>query len=162
MEAEFAAKWQARADIGPLPRQALRAIHDLILATGAPVPVAAVAATLPGEKPGAVAEAVATLDERDLIAMSDGHVVLAYPLAARPTRFEVHLPDGRVRHAVCAIDALGLPALLGEPVGIRSTCLHCQEPVVIDARPDRPMGAADIMVWIGERDRLRAKAWSGL
>jgi hypothetical protein len=43
-----------------------------------------------------------------------GNVAVAYPFSARPTRHRVRLGDGRSYWACCAIDALGIPYLLGE------------------------------------------------
>ena len=106
--------------------------------------------------------AVARLEAKDLALARDGQVLLAYPFAGMPTAFSVLLPGGRQRYAVCAIDALGMPALLGEPVVIRSHCHHCREPLEITARPDGPMGSAGIMVWVGERGGLRDKAFDSL
>lgn len=70
------------------------------------------------------ADAVARLIEVDLVqADSDGRIAVAYPFSSRPTRHRVTLHDGRSYHAVCAIDALGIPYMLSERGEI-----HSQEP----------------------------------
>jgi hypothetical protein len=49
----------------------------------------------------------------DLIGLDgDGEVALAYPLSATRTRHRVDTLDGRQLWACCAIDALGIPAML--------------------------------------------------
>lgn len=64
----------------------------------------------------AAAEAIDRLAAADLIALdADGGVALAYPLSAHPSRHRVELDDGRQLWACCAIDALGVPAMVGVP-----------------------------------------------
>lgn len=162
MDEELAARWRERQALDPLPRRALAVILGRLVDRAAPVSVDALAAELGGHDRAAVAAAVATLDDKDLIAVRDGRIVLAYPLAAAPTGFTVVLPDGRQRYAVCAIDALGVPAMLGQPVTIRTACHHCQEPLDLRVRPDGPEEGGDVMVWVGERGGLREKAFSSL
>jgi hypothetical protein len=64
---------------------------------------------------------LARLAEFDLAhADSEGdEVLVAYPFSARPTRHEVEL-DGRTVHAMCAVDALGIPFMLQRVAEIRS------------------------------------------
>lgn len=63
---------------------------------------------------GAATEVVGRLAAADLIALdADGGVALAYPLSAHPSRHHVELDDGRQLWACCAIDALGIPAMVG-------------------------------------------------
>ena len=63
---------------------------------------------------GAATEAVDRLAAADLIALdAEGGVALAYPLSAHPSRHRVELDDGRQLWACCAIDALGIPAMVG-------------------------------------------------
>jgi hypothetical protein len=70
------------------------------------------------------ADALAGLVERDLVGVdSDGGVVVAYPFSARATRHRVDLDDGRRLWAMCAIDALAIPYLLGRPAAV-----HAREP----------------------------------
>lgn len=162
LDAEFIAKWQDRKAIDPLAREVLRVILDRFVVEGSPLGLEALSRHLQGRDPDEIREAVARLDQKDLILVQDGKVALAYPFAGRPTAFRVSLSDGRERYAVCAIDALGVPALLGEPVVIRSSCHHCGEPLAIHVRPDGPKGSAAVMVWVGERGDLRDKAFSSL
>jgi len=42
-----------------------------------------------------------------------GRITAAYPFSARPTGIEVVLPGGLRAAAMCAIDALGILAMLG-------------------------------------------------
>ncbi len=162
MDEEFTAKWRDRQSVGALSRLVLGAVHEWILASGGPVKIDTVVSELFLDDAPAVRAAIAELDEKDLVAVHDGHVVLAYPFSAAPTAFRLVLPGGRERYAVCAIDALGVAPMLGHPVDIHSRCHHCDEPLALTVRPDGPLGADGVMVWVGDRGELRQKAFSSL
>ena len=162
LDAEFIAKWRARRELDSLPRGVLRAILEQFIAAGGPVRVDTVTAVLPEYGPAEIREAITRLDEKDLVLFQDGQVTVAYPFAAAPTAFQVVLLDGEERYAVCAIDALGVPAMLGHPVTIRSRCHHCGEGLTIDVGPNGPIGETEIMVWVGERGDIRQKACTSL
>jgi len=151
LDDEFIAKWQERRAINPRTRSVHRAILKRFIAEGGPVEAA--------EFP---AEAVARLDEKDLILVRDGQVKVAYPFSGTPTAFRVVPPDGRERYAVCAVDALGVPVLLDQPVMIHSRCHHCREPLELGVNPDGPVAGQDVVVWIGKRGDLREKAANSL
>jgi hypothetical protein len=89
MDATFLAKWGDRAALSPAARAALREILDRFVADAATIEIATL-------RHGA---AVAELDERDLVYVSDGHVVLAYPWSGTPTPFVTVLPGGHERWA---------------------------------------------------------------
>jgi hypothetical protein len=98
-----------------------RAMLPTVAGTGTPQPLAAAAkqAGLPVEQ---AAEALRELAAVDVVALdTDGNLVGAFPLSAVPTRHQVHLGDGRLLHAMCAVDALGIPAMLGQPGVVVST-----------------------------------------
>lgn len=162
LDVDFTAKWRDRQALELLPRMVLRAILNYFVSTGGPVKVETVRTLLPEHDPAEVYLAVEELNKKDMILIQDGQVVLAYPFAGAPTTFTVVLPDGRERYAVCAIDALGIPAMLGQPVTIRSRCHHCQEPLELHVRPGGPVGPSEVMVWVGDRGELRDKAFSSL
>ncbi len=162
LDAEFLARWQDRRTLDPFAWTVLEAILRRFVAGEGPVSVEALAAHLPGHDLAEVSAAVSRLDEKDLILARERRIELAYPFAGTPTAFSVTLPGGRRRYAVCAIDALGVPALLGQPVVIRSHCHHCREPLEIAVRPEGPVGSRDVMVWVGERRQIRAKAFDSL
>ena len=69
-----------------------------------------------GADPAAV---LAELAERDVIAFDQaGEIRAAYPFSPSPTPIQVTWEGGPVTYAMCAIDALGLSAMLGRPVTI--------------------------------------------
>lgn len=103
----------------------LRAVHQRVLRafseTGAPPPAAVLAAVAAPH--GASAEQVlAELHEADFLRLdAGGQIRAAYPFSAVATRHRVHIDDGPQVFAMCAIDALGMAAMLGRDVHITST-----------------------------------------
>jgi Alkylmercury lyase len=152
MDAAFLARWADRATIGEGARAALDEILDRLVADGRPIDVATL---------GHARAAVQELDARDLVYVSDDKVVLAYPWSATPTDFVTVLPGGGERWACCAIDALGIPAMLGVPVVVRTGCHHCDERFELTVTPEGPADHLDVMAWVGARD-LRGKACTAL
>lgn len=72
-----------------------------------------------GLEPGA---AISVLAGEDLVHLdTDGEIKVAYPFSGQPTRHRVLLAGGHEVDAMCAIDALGMAAMLGEPVEVRSS-----------------------------------------
>jgi hypothetical protein len=62
---------------------------------------------------------LAELAARDVIAFgADGEIRAAYPFSPVPTAIQVRWAGGPLTHAMCAIDALGISAMLGRPVTI--------------------------------------------
>jgi hypothetical protein len=153
MDAAFLAKWADRAALGPAARAALGEILGRFLADGGPIEIASL-----GHGEAAVTE----LDARDLVYVSEGRIVLAYPWSGTPTAFVTVLADGRRRWACCAIDALGIPAMLGALVTVRAGCHHCDERFELVVTPDGPAAGSGVMAWVGERGDLRGKACTGL
>ena len=60
-----------------------------------------------------------------------GVILAAYPFSAMPTPHRVVLGEDRQVYAMCAVDALGMPFLLGTDAEIRSSCAHCEASVAI-------------------------------
>ena len=160
-ESTFAARWARREQLDVGTRAVHRAVLRLLLAGAGPVGDAAIAAE---SRLGldAVEAALAQLDDADFLLVSEGRVRLAYPLSAMPTAFAVAFAGGRLCHACCAVDALGLPAMIGEAATIRAACHHCGEALSLRVGPDGPADSHDAMVWVGERGDLRGKASDAL
>lgn len=65
--------------------------------------------------------AVSDLADAELLFTDpDGHVIGAVPFAARATAHQVRVVDGPVVFANCAIDALGISAMLGADTDLTS------------------------------------------
>ena len=119
----------------------LRAVHQAVLrhftATGsAPEPEALEpAAARYGRTAGQV---LAELDRRDFLTLgANGKIRAAYPFSATQTPHRVRITGGAEVWSMCAIDALGIPAMLGRGVVITSRDPVTGEPVTVTAGPDR-------------------------
>src|SRR5216683_3185093 len=142
---------EARAGARRLARETpvLRAVLRLFADSGGPVSVAAVAESLAGAQPEAIAKTLATLSDEDLLILRGDRIELAYPFSTAPTPFVVRRADGRERFTCCAIDALGLAPMLNEDVEITARCHHCSTPLRFTVGPEGPSpDAHDIMVWV--------------
>jgi hypothetical protein len=92
-----------------------------------------------GADPAAV---LAELAERDVIAFGQaGEIRAAYPFSPSPTPIQVSWAGGPVAYAMCAIDALGVSAMLGRPVTI--TAAKPGTGRVITVRADRDQARWD-------------------
>lgn len=128
-----------------------RAVLPAFAATGAPPPLSA-AAEQAGLSTAQAAAVLRELAEADVVALDDtGRLVGAFPLSATPTRHLVQVGDRPVLHAMCAIDALGVPAMLGAPGVITSTDPLDDRPVTVVVDGDGRLTAdpPDVVVLLG-------------
>lgn len=94
------------------------------------------------------------LDARDLIVLDRGsHVITgAYPFTDRETEHRV-IVDGQTVHAMCAVDALGAPAMIGRDAVIESSCRGCNGAIRIETRDKgtalKLSDSLDTVVWLG-------------
>ncbi len=157
----------------PLERQAarraarqrplVRLILRIFLEQGGPVSVRDVVAASPDGHAEALQDALATLDDEDIIRVRAGQIDVAYPFSAAATPFRVRLLRGRDRYACCATDALGFAPMIGKSVEIASPCHHCGDPLTFAATPNgMGPGAEGVMVWFGKRGAEACKAFDSL
>jgi len=150
MDPALEERWTARRE----KRQAdvLQRILREFVERGGPVVVNAITAAFPDRPDRVVRENLGALDEDDLIQVTGDHVVVAYPFSTARTPFVVRLANGAERYACCAIDALGIAPMLGQPVHVRSECHHCRMPREFSTSPHGPgTDAEGVMVWIENR-----------
>jgi Alkylmercury lyase len=142
----------------------LRGVFRSFVNSTDPVLVEEIAASFAGQAPEKVFAALARLDEDDLIRIRGGRIDLAYPFSASPTPVVVALGRGRGdRYVCCAIDALGLAPMLGEPMRVRSRCLHCAMLLELSVTPSAPGPDAEgLMVWVGKRPEDERRACDSL
>lgn len=103
-----------------------------------------------------VLAACRTLAASDLIVWQDAttQIVNAYPFSGSQTAHQVLLEGYTTRYAMCAIDALGIPCMLGQGACIRSACFFCHTPVTVDIDGGLLQRASHstLVVWLSERD----------
>ncbi len=69
----------------------------------------------------AAERALETLRRHDLVHLDrNGEIAVAYPFSGRPTAHRIRFQTGHEAFAMCAIDALGIASMLGEPTEILS------------------------------------------
>ena len=78
--------------------------------------------------------AVGELDAADLVHVANGVVSVAYPFSGTPTRQQVELDGLPAAYSMCAIDALGMPAMAGRDGRITATDPRDGAPVVVSVR----------------------------
>jgi hypothetical protein len=160
VDRELEARWTERRQ-GP-QAEVLRWILRAFAERGGPIPVSEVEAAFLEWPPTTVRDELAALDEKDLILLAEHEIPLAYPFSATPTPFLVRLADGQERFACCATDALGIAAMLGARILIRSRCHHCGEPLELAVDPTGPLDAREVMVWVGKREEGERRACTSL
>jgi hypothetical protein len=134
----------------------LRAVHQAVLRHYASTGSAPGMAELEPAAAGSgrtVGDVLADLAAEDFLTLDEaGDIRAAYPFSAVPTRHRVQIADGAAVWSMCAIDALGIPAMLGMDVVISSTDPVSGEPVTITSRGGatrwEPAGA---VVFVGQR-----------
>jgi alkylmercury lyase-like protein len=114
-------KCAAVAALGPAARRVHLAILAAFIDTGRPPARAELIRSAP-DGAGDLHQALAELGRRDVVAFDEcGEIRAAYPFSPTPTAHRVAWAGGPTVHAMCAVDALGMSAMLGCPVTIAST-----------------------------------------
>jgi hypothetical protein len=135
----------------------LRAVHQAVLrhfAVTGSAPEPEVLDSAAARYGRTAREVLAELDREDFLTLGpDGKIRAAYPFSATQTPHRVQISGGAEVWSMCAIDALGIAAMLGRDVVITSTDPVTGEPVTVTAGPDRttvwqPGGT---VVYIGSR-----------
>jgi hypothetical protein len=106
------------------------------------------------DRGGDPAAVVAELAGRDVIVFApDGEIRAAYPFSPVPTGIRVSWAGGPVTYAMCAIDALGMSAMLGHPVTITAAEPATGHPITVEADGSTARWAPDsAVVFAGATD----------
>jgi hypothetical protein len=143
--------WRARA----VPLEALgRAVHQATLrrfaATGSPPSIDDLHRET-GADHRAVRDVLRRLHDSDTIRLgADGTIVVAYPFSARPTRHRVRIGNRIDVHAMCGIDALGIPVMLGEDVHIETSDPVTGDPITVTSTEGRvAWDPSDAVAFVG-------------
>ena len=86
-----------------------------------------------GLKEAAIRPLLEELRRRDLVVLDSERIVGAYPFTDWDTGHRVTL-GGRTVNAMCAVDALGIGAMIDRDVTITSRCRHCGAPIRVITR----------------------------
>ncbi|MFD5193194.1 alkylmercury lyase family protein [Streptomyces sp. NPDC058357] len=133
----------------------LRAVHQQILRHFAATGAAPAAQTLqPAATAGRnITEVLAELAREDFLTLDgEGNIRAAYPFSAIPTRHRVRLTSGVEMWSMCAIDALGIPAMLGQEAVISSTDPVTGAPITVTSTTGTlQWEPATAVVFVGQR-----------
>ena len=115
-------------------RRLHRALVDAVLTTGRVPEPSALAATLDTSLE-AIRDGLRNLATADYLALdASGHLTCLYPLSVVPTPHAV-VVNGSRRFAMCAIDALGMPAMLDQELDIEGRCAVCDVSIALRVCP---------------------------
>ena len=124
--------WRNRAHPRDPAEQAVhRAILRAFVDTGRPPVHSDLDPVTEGSGRGTT-EILTALHDLDAIRLDRaGRIAVAYPFSATPTRHRVWIGGGVVVHAMCAVDALGIAAMLGSPTRIESADATTGQPIAV-------------------------------
>lgn len=134
---EVLSAWRSRAvPLDPVEKAVHKEILRTFAATGRPPTPSELDAATAGS--GRLTRDVVTaLHEADAIRLDlDGHIAVAYPFSTGPTRHRVRIADRVDAYAMCAIDALGISAMLGKDTRIESLDVTSGEPITVTMTGD--------------------------
>jgi hypothetical protein len=128
-----------------------RAVHRAILRALADAGIAPTRAQLGAD----LERHLETLAANDIIGLDDdGEIAYAYPFSTRPTAHRVQLPGGARPYAMCAVDALGIPAMLDTDAVITSRDPHIGEPITVSVTDHGTVASwqpSQTVVFLGSR-----------
>src|SRR6266511_2374600 len=115
----------------------IRELHRRVLghfAASGQAPLRAILSAWAAELGVGLQDALGRLVEADLVEANPatGHLAGAYPLVASPRGHQVRLPGGLTMEAYCAIDALGIPAMLDQDATITSRDPLIGAPITVE------------------------------
>lgn len=144
----------AHANLSPREEDIRKAILKIFAGGGRAPSVDEVAEAL-ALPPEGVLAGFRKLEAHDLIVWTEdeARILSAYPFSGDPTVHQVLLHGGKSLYAMCAIDALGIPFMLGQGASIRSTCFFCGKPVRVEVQKGvlEKIEPPTAVVWFSER-----------
>lgn len=134
----------------------LRAVHQAVLrhfAETGTAPGPEVLEPVAARAGRTARELLAELAAEDFLTLDEaGQIRAAYPFSAAPTRHRVRINGGVEVWSMCAIDALGIPPMLGSDVVITSSDPVNGEQVTITTRGEATTWEPeDAVVFVGQR-----------
>lgn len=124
--------WRSRAaPLDPVDRRLHRMILRAFASTGGPPSRAEMTQSVDVDS-AAIDVVLARLHSADVLRLdSAGRLAVAYPFSAAPTRHRVRILGGADVHAMCAVDALGISAMLDADTEISSIDPLTAQPVTV-------------------------------
>jgi hypothetical protein len=105
----------------------------------------------------AVTRILAALEQKGVLAVDSDGVTVARGLSRLPTAHRLSVNAGPDVFACCAIDAIGIPAALGDDALVTSRCHACMAPIAITIAGGRLVNpSATIIIWAADTDPARS------
>lgn len=147
-----------QAQVSRMPAKEKRVLREALLSlAGGDAPDAAGLARRTGIPLDDVREVLRVFDARDFVGVQGDEVRVAYPFTVDDVPHEIRPSHGLAR-ANCAVDALGVGAMLGETVGVRSRCAHCGGSIQLRGRHAFEGTPEGLVVFIPPLEILQGKA----
>ncbi|MBF6439609.1 alkylmercury lyase family protein [Nocardia cyriacigeorgica] len=149
--AEALSSWRGDArPADPVERAVYQAILRGFADRGRPPTSVELSEALAGHDVSA-AVVLARLHDGDVIRLDGaGGIASAYPFSATPTGHRVQISGGPTVHAMCAVDALGVAAMLDTDTEITSTDPVTHAPIIVTTRDQRLTATpATAVVFVG-------------
>jgi hypothetical protein len=128
------------AALAPEARRLHRRVIETVLATGSVPSVRELADRLETTE-DAIRSGLTELAIADYIALDEGgQVSCLYPFSTTPTSHVIVI-NGQPRYAMCSIDALGIPAMLGQELDFAAGCALCDRPIRLRVAPGAVVSA---------------------
>ncbi|MCY0933916.1 alkylmercury lyase family protein [Streptomyces sp. H34-S4] len=144
-----------RGRVAPAER-GLRAVHQAVLrhfATAGRAPEAGLLEPVAAAAGRTAEDVLAELARDDFLTLDEtGQVRAAYPFSAVPTPHRVRIDSGAEVFSMCAVDALGTTAMLGQDTVVSSTDPVTGEPVTVTSTDGTTVWDPDsAVVFVGRR-----------
>jgi hypothetical protein len=137
---EAAGRAGSDAALASEARRHHRRLIDAALATGSVPSVRELADRLETTE-DAIRSGLTELAIADYIALDEGgQVSCLYPFSTTPTSHVIVI-NGQQRYAMCSIDALGIPAMLGQELDIAGRCAVCDRSIRLRVAPGAVVSA---------------------
>ncbi len=125
-------------------REVRIAIAHAIRTRGKVPTIAAIASDMKRDIAAIDASFARMIEGHVFIPRKDSHEIFTYnPFSAEPTDYYV-TAGSRVWFGICAWDALGIPAALGEAGVVETHCPDCNESLVVEVDAN---GATELQTW---------------
>lgn len=101
------------------------------------------------------------VNKRAMVMDEDNNVNFIYPVSAFNTNHKVHLSDGRVFSAMCAVDAMGAAFTFKQDIKINSQCSECGEEIFVQIKNGQLVNYSPELIHVLHVDLNKNQNWSG-
>lgn len=142
-------------------KEVLKFIFNFVLKSGkTPTPKEIARATKSSDKD--IIHILDELESNDLLLRREGtqEIISIYPFSMEVTHHQIFLEDGKRLFAMCAVDALGMPAMFDKDIRIVSRCEKCKQKITVEIRNEEIVSKSHptTLIWRTSRKEGRPSA----